>query len=166
LIPLLELSHLSYIVVDRLLLLLLLVRVIVEVVVQVFIDPVNILEFSLPVPVLVKQVVVRFQLLGNLPNKVQILLGLVPRDVEFRVVLVLNFDPEEPLPLHELHHEPEVEAPNPDNNENNQQGDENKRAIHFVVTSIFQFVLFDLLSLVLVIIHKLNLVINQLPCVF
>ena len=48
--------------------------------VLLFRHTIDILEFSLPVPILVEQVIVALQLLGDLPHQMKVELGLVSGD--------------------------------------------------------------------------------------
>lgn len=87
---------------------------IVEHVVKFILDAINVLKFALLIPVLIKQGIVALQLLRDLIHQVQILLGLIARDVVLGVAGVLHLDPDDALPLHECHHEVEVETPDED----------------------------------------------------
>jgi len=85
-------------------------------------DGVDVLELALAVPVFVEEIVVAPQLLSDLTHQMQVLFGLIPRDVEVWVVLVQDFHPDQPLSSHYCLHKPEVEAPDHYNTKDDCQG--------------------------------------------
>lgn len=114
---------------------------------------VNILEFSLPIPILIEEVVVTLELLSDLAHQMQILLSDIPSDAVFRVLIILHFHPKEPFTLHERHHEPEVEAPDHDDHQDNEEGHHDELVIHFVVLLVLVLVISEELVLLFVCDH-------------
>ena len=118
-------------------------------------DSVDVLKFSLPVPVFIEQVVVGLQFLSDFANQVEVLFGLISGDAELRVELILDLHPKQSFPLHKLHDEPQVEAPNPDYDEHNQERYEYVSAIHLI--SFFILLLVELKFLLCVVLESLAL---------
>ena len=118
-------------------------------------DRVDVLELPLPIPVLVEQVVVAPQLLGDFAHQVQVLLRQESRNSDLTRPMVENLDPDEPLPGHHCLHEPKVEAPNHDDAENDREGrhydpvlyiiDTEDRAVDTIVDAIVVLVLNSIL---------------------
>jgi hypothetical protein len=79
---------------------------------------VNVLEFSLTVPILIEQIVITSELLSNLADKMQILLCHESGNKNIAILLIEDLNPNKPLPGHDSFHEPEIKAPNHNNTQN------------------------------------------------
>ena len=79
---------------------------------------VDVLEFSLSVPILIEQIVIASELLSYLADKMQILLCHESGNENVTVLLIEHLNPNEPLSGHDSFHEPEIKAPNHNDTQN------------------------------------------------
>lgn len=108
---------------------------------KVLLNSIDVLEFSLPIPILVEQIIVALQFLSNLSHKMEILLGLISGNTILRAIDALNLHPQQPLSLHESHHEPQVYAPEHYDHKDHQERYHHIRAVHFIFLCVLQLIL-------------------------
>ena len=72
---------------------------------------INVLHFTLPVPILVEQWIIRLEFLCYFSDQVQVLLGLVPAYIYLWIEVVLYLDPERAIRFQKVADEVYIEAP-------------------------------------------------------
>jgi hypothetical protein len=98
---------------------------------------VNVLKFSLSVPILVKHLVVTSDIRRYFRNKPEILLCHYPRYVEILVLPIQNFNPYESSPGIDCLHKSEIKAPYHNNTKNNAEWNHDYPVLDVIQIEIF-----------------------------
>ena len=95
-------------------------------------NDIDILELSLSVPILIKEVVVASQLLCDFSNQLKVLLCYISRYGDAGIVLAQYFNPDQSFSSHNSFHKSEVETPDHDDTEDDSQGDHDYPILDFI----------------------------------
>ena len=97
----------------------------------------DVLELTLAVPVFIKEIGDQFELLSHLTDHVQVAFCLISSHRVFRVLKILDLNPNELFPFHKSNKKPEVEEPGRYECEHDDERHHYKLAIDPVLKCLF-----------------------------